>query len=88
VISEDNESTTAWKLSLKDAILTPTDVPPVLRKLYDRLEEIFNLNQGIVEALGNEIDKFIDKHLYGVIKRINNIADEKDNKIQNKSQNT
>jgi hypothetical protein len=30
VISEDNVSTTAWKLSLKEAILTPTDVPPVL----------------------------------------------------------
>jgi hypothetical protein len=88
VISEDNESTTAWKLSLKEAILTPTDVPPVSRKVYERLEEIFNLNQGNVEAFRNEINKFIDRHLYGVIKRINNIADEKDNKIQNKSQNT
>jgi hypothetical protein len=88
VISEDNESTTAWKLSLKEAILTPTDVPPVSRKVYERLEEILNLNQGNVEALRNEINKFIDRHRYGVIKRINNIADGKDNKIQNKSQNT
>jgi hypothetical protein len=87
VINEDNESTTAWRLSLKEAILTPTDVPPVLSEVYDRLEEIFNLNQGNVEALGNEIDKFIDTHLNGVIKQMNNLTDEKENKSHNKPHN-
>jgi DNA-binding ferritin-like protein (Dps family) len=87
VINEDNESTTVWRLSLKEAILSPTDVPPVLSEVYDRLEEIFNLNQENVEALGNEIDKFIDTYLNGVIKQMNNLTDEKENKSHNKPHN-
>jgi hypothetical protein len=38
---DDNESLTMWRLSLKEAILTTTDVPPVLSEVYDRLENIF-----------------------------------------------
>jgi hypothetical protein len=69
-IRDDNESLIAWRLSLKEAILTTTNVPPVLNEAYDRLENIFKLNQGNEEALGKELDNFI-AHLYEIIKKIN-----------------
>jgi hypothetical protein len=69
----DNESLTTWRLSLKEAILTTTDVPPVLSEVYDRLENVFKLNQGNEEALGKELNNFIIAHLYETIKNLNKI---------------
>jgi hypothetical protein len=87
VINEDNESTTAWRLCLKEAIMTPTDVPPVLREVHDRLEEIFNLDKGNVEALVEEIIKFIEIHLYGAIKQTDELDLDNNKESSNKPQN-
>jgi hypothetical protein len=68
---DDNESLIMWRLSLKEAILTTSDVPPVLSEVYDRLENIFKLNQGNEEAIGKEINNFIVAHLYETIRNLN-----------------
>jgi hypothetical protein len=83
---DDNESLVMWRLSLKEAILTTTDVPPVLSEVYDRLDKIFKLYQGNEEALGKEIDNFIIAHLYDVIKKLNDIDNKENNKSWNKPQ--
>jgi hypothetical protein len=84
-IRDDNESLTTWRLSLKEAIWTTTDVPPVLSEDYDRLENIFKLNQGNEEALGIELNNFI-AHLYETIKKIKNIEINENNKNRKKLQ--
>jgi hypothetical protein len=85
VFHDDNESLSAWRLSLKEAILTITDVPPVLSEDYVRLENIFKSNQGNEEALGQELNNFIAR-LYETIKIINKIDDNNNNKCRKKPQ--
>jgi hypothetical protein len=83
---DDNESLIMWRLSLKEAILTTSDVPPVLSEVYDRLENIFKLNQGNEEAISKEINNFIVAHLYETIRNLNQIDTNNNNKSRNKPQ--
>jgi hypothetical protein len=83
---DDNESLIMWRLSLKEAILTTSDVPPVLSEVYDRLENIFKLNQGNEEAIGKEINNFIVALLYETIRNLNQIDTNNNNKSRNKPQ--
>jgi hypothetical protein len=64
-----DESILEWRLDLVKEIETPTEVPPVLREVNDRLKFIWQHEQGNREALVDEINNFICTSLYGAIRR-------------------
>jgi hypothetical protein len=80
---DDYESLRLWRLDLEKAILTATDVPPVLSEVYGRLIDSFILNQGNKETLTKKINECITQ-LYGVIKQLN--SNDHENNRQRKPQ--
>ena len=53
------ESTREWRLLLKNEIDKPTEVPPILRAVNDRLSIIWDVYKNEDNALKDKINSFI-----------------------------
>ena len=67
IIIDEGESTQEWCLSLKNEIDKPTEVPPVLKEVYDRLFIIWDVYKDDRESLTERLDHFIRTALYELI---------------------
>ena len=56
-----------WRLLLENEIDKPTEVPPVLRAVYQRLMEIWVIHKWLNQALIERINSFICTSLYETI---------------------
>lgn len=72
VSGNSNKSIQEWRLRIDNAIMTPTEMLPVLREVRGRLLDIWVVYKGFREALIDRINTFICASLYGSIKKLNN----------------
>lgn len=69
--NENEERIHEWKLSLKNEINKPTEVPPILKEVYNRLMLIWEEHQDDRDSLTESLDHFIRTALYELINKIN-----------------
>ena len=67
----EEELTQEWRLLLKDEINKPTEVPPILKEVYNRLISIRDEYQDDRESLTKRLDHFIRTALYELINKLN-----------------
>lgn len=67
IVIDEGESTQEWWLSLQCEIDKPTQVPPVLKEVYDRLFVIWDVYKDDRESLKERLDHFIRTALYELI---------------------
>lgn len=64
-----------WRQSLKNEIENQTEVPPVLRDIYTRLNEIWCESKENRQLLIEKMDNFISTSLYGALRNTSNVKD-------------